>query len=266
MLIRRGVRPVIIAANASPARSTTSSRQPRDAYILPLWPAHASIGPKVAVVVALTRRAAYDIASRMSPPPTRWIFVAALAGCAPPEAPSPAPSPGPDCQALIAAGARARACDPAIDALVDELRTHPDERRCRTAARLLLAPPGPTQGRVVSVYERPPALGETPLDPAERDGLLASPLPGRLVLAPDLAPKPGLPATTATLAGAALRVDANGRLRGHAAPGSHTLEVRHANDRAIACVTLAACETLALTAHGASLAPHPAVRTGPCEP
>ncbi|HEY0133922.1 MAG TPA: hypothetical protein VGB85_07575 [Nannocystis sp.] len=199
------------------------------------------------------------------PPTTRWILLAALAGCdGAPEA--PAPGPGPDCQALIAAGERARACDPAIDDLLAELRTRPDERRCRTAARLLLAPPGPSQGRVVSVYERPPALGEAPLEPAERDGLLALPLPGRLVLAPDLAPKPGLPATTATLAGAALQVDANGRLRGHAAPGAHTLEVRHANDRAVACVTLTACETLALTAHGASLAPHPAVRTGPCEP
>jgi hypothetical protein len=203
----------------------------------------------------------------MPPPTARWLLLAALAGCSDaPQAPSPRPAPAPDCQALIAAGERARPATPRSTNCSRSCAPGPDEPGCRTAARLLLAPPGPTQGRVVSVYERPPALGEAPLGPEERDGLLALPLPGRLVLAPDLAPKPGLPATTATLAGAALQVDANGRLRGHAAPGSHTLEVRHANDRAIACVTLAACETLALTAHGASLAPHRAVRAGPCEP
>ncbi len=174
--------------------------------------------------------------------------------------------PGQDCLALIAAGERARACDPAIEGLLSELRERPDERRCRTAARLLLAPPDPTQGRVVSVYERPPVLGETVLTADERAELLRLPLPGRLVLAPDLAPKPGLPTTTATLAGAALVVDADGRLHGHATPGAHTLEVRHANERSRVCATLAACETLALTAHGAELAPHASVRSGPCEP
>jgi hypothetical protein len=75
-----------------------------------------------------------------------------------------------------------------------------------------------------------------------------------------------VPATTATLAGAALQVDADGRLRGSAAPGRHTLAVRHANDRSAACVTLTACTAVTLTTHGALLAPHPAVITGPCEP
>ena len=197
---------------------------------------------------------------------SRRLVLAALSGCGAPDSAGVAREPGEDCLALIAAGERARACDPAIEGLLGELRERPDERRCRTAARLLLTPPDPTQGRVVSVYERPPVLGEHELTADERAELLRLPLPGRLVLAPDLAPKPGLPATTATLAGAALQVDADGRLRGHMAPGAHTLEVRHANGRSQVCVTLVACETLALTAHGASLAPHPSIRTGPCEP
>jgi hypothetical protein len=114
------------------------------------------------------------------------------------------------------------------------------------------------------VYEAPPALGDAPLTPAELTALAGLPLPGALVLAPDLAPKPGVPATTAALAGAPLRVDADGRLRGTRAPGRHALEVRHAGAEARACVTLGACETVALTAHGAALAPHPALSVGPC--
>ena len=70
--------------------------------------------------------------------------------------------------------------------MLGELRERPDERRCRTAARLLLTPPDPTQGRVVSVYERPPVLGEHELTADERAELLRLPLPGRLVLAPAL--------------------------------------------------------------------------------
>lgn len=191
----------------------------------------------------------------------------ALAGCG--DAPAvevPAViGPGPDCAALIAAGERARGCDPAIDALLAELRAVPDERACRTAARQLAAPL-PVRNRISSVYERPPELGDRPLAPAELTALAELPLPGELVLAPDLAPRPGVPATTATLADAALQVGADGRLRASAAPGRHTLEVRHANDRSAACVTLTACESVSLTAHGALLAPHPAVVAGPCEP
>jgi len=177
-----------------------------------------------------------------------------------------APTPGPECAALIAAGERARGCDPAIDALVAELQARPQELRCRGAARQLLAPPTPARGRVVSVYERPPAPGDAPLDADERAALLRLPLPGTLVLAPDLAPGPGVPATTATLDGAPLTVDADGRLRGALAPGEHALTVRHANGETHGCVTLRACEAVVLTAHGASLAPHPALRSGPCGP
>lgn len=188
-------------------------------------------------------------------------------GCA--DVPDEAPIvivPGPDCTALIEAGERALRCDPAIDGLLTELRARPDERRCRGAARQAIAAPTPGRGRIVSVYERPAELGDTPLGDAERTALAGLALPGALVLAPDLAPRPGVPATTATLAGVALQQDGDGRLRGSAAPGAHTLEVRHANDRSVACVTLAACTSLALTTHGALLAPHPAVTSGPCEP
>jgi hypothetical protein len=187
----------------------------------------------------------------------------ALHACAD-EAPAPPDTaPGPDCAALLTAGERARACDPAIDPLLVELRARPEEQRCRVAARQLLAP-APPRARVVSVYEAPPALGAAPLSQAELGALAELPLPGSLVLEPDLAPRPGVPTTTATLAGAPLRVDAAGRLRGTHAPGRHSLEVRHAGAEARACVTLAACETVALTAHGAALAPHPALSAGPC--
>ena len=168
--------------------------------------------------------------------------------------------------AQVMAGERALGCDPAIADLLTELRERPDERRCRAAARQALTPPVAASGRVVSVYERAPTTSDAPLTAAEVAALTGLPLPGELVLSPDLAPRPGVPATTATLAGAALQVDADGRLRGSAAPGRHTLEVRHANDRGAACVTLTACSAVALTAHGALLAPHPAVVAGPCEP
>ena len=208
------------------------------------------------------RRAGPEVA------PAWWLGVAlVVAGCeaAPRGEVEAVEAVGEDCLALIAAGARARACDPAIAALLEELGSEPEEPRCRAAARRLLAPPTPARGRVVSVYERGVEASAGPLDAGERAALSALPLPGLLVLAPDLTPKPGLPATTGSFAGAALEVGADGRLRGHAAPGSHTLEVLYANDRGVACVTLAACETLVLTAHGAALAPHPAVRVGPCE-
>lgn len=194
----------------------------------------------------------------------RWLCLLALAACQAPPVAAEAPTPGPDCAALIAAGERARGCDPAIDALLAELRVQPHEARCRGAARLLLTPLAPTRGRVVSVYERPPAPGDAPLTAEERAELASLTLPGTLVLAPDLAPRPGVPATTATLGAAPLAVEADGRMRGVRAPGEHDLEVRHANGQTRACVTLRACEAVELTAHGASLAPHPALRPGPC--
>ena len=42
------------------------------------------------------------------------------------------------------------------------------------------------------------------------------------------------------------------------------LVLRHAHADARACVTLRACETVALTANGAELAPHPSLRVGSC--
>lgn len=175
-------------------------------------------------------------------------------------------APGPDCEALLAVGDRARGCDPRLAALLAELRQDPDEPRCRGAARLLLERPSPARGRVVSVYERAPAPDTAPLGADEHAALLALPLPGTLTLIPDLAPGPGVPNTTATLDGLALVRDAGGRLSGTWAPGRHLLQVRHADRETRACLTLQACEEVAVTAHGASLAAHPAVRPGPCEP
>lgn len=186
-------------------------------------------------------------------------------GC---EAPTPAvpATPGPDCAALLAVGDRASGCDPRLEPLLAELRRDPEELRCRGAARQLLELPAPARGRVVSVYEPAPAPDLAPLSPAERAALLALPLPGTLTLTPDLAPGPGVPNTTATVDGLALLRDAGGRLSGTWAPGRHLLQVRHADRETRACLTLRACEEVAVTAHGASLAAHPAVRPGPCEP
>lgn len=185
-----------------------------------------------------------------------------LATCAEPPA-SPPPLP-PDCGALVDAGHRASACDPAIAALLVEIVAAPDEPRCRSAARALLDPPAPGYGRVVSIHERPPDRGKTPLTPAELAALAALPLPGHLVVAPDLAPGPGVPPTTASFGDAPLAADSDGRLRVATAPGARTLEVRHANAETRTCVTLTACTTVTLTAHGATLAPNPAIRPGPC--
>jgi hypothetical protein len=205
-------------------------------------------------------------AAPRTPAPRTWLrllVASALAGCAAPP-PDAAAAPGPDCAALLAAGERARACDPAISALLAELAARPDDRRCRAAARQLLAPAPAGPGRVVSVYERPPDRGAAPLDPGETAALADLPLPGALVLAPDLPPGPGVPETSASLAGEPLQVGEDGRLRGHRAPGPHALELRHAGEETRWCVTLRACESVELTAHGATLAPHPAVRAGGC--
>lgn len=176
---------------------------------------------------------------------------------------SPPPLPA-DCAALVDAGHRASACDPAIHGLLVEIVAEPDERRCRAAVRDLLDPPTAGPGRVVSVHQRPPARGDVPLTAGERAALASLPLPGTLVVVPDLALGPGVPLTTATLAGVALQPDARGTLRHATAPGTLDLQVRHANAETWSCVTLGACETVTLTAHGATLAPSAAVRPGRC--
>ncbi len=188
-----------------------------------------------------------------------------LIACEGPARPVEAVAPGPDCAALIEVGTRALGCDPQLGSLMTELAASPDELRCRGAARLLLDPPALARGRVVSVYERPPAPDPAPLTADEHAALAELVLPGTLTLVPDLAPGPGVPNTTATLDGVALGSDTRGRLSSTWAPGEHQLMVRHADRETRACVTLRACEPLTLTAHGGSLAPHPALRPGPCE-
>lgn len=197
----------------------------------------------------------------------RTALALLLAACAA-EPVADAPPLPPDCGALVDAGHRASACDPAIHALLVEIVAAPDERRCRSAARLLLDPPATGHGRVVSVHEKPPDRGLTPLTEQELTALAAMPLPGTLVIEPDMAPGPGVPPTSASLDDEPLTVGLDGRLRTTTAPGVHALDVRHANAEAHVCVTLTACETVTLTAHGATLAPNPAVATTPpaCRP
>ena len=171
---------------------------------------------------------------------------------------------GPDCGALIAASERALACDPQLAGLALALRAAPDERRCRAAARQLLAPPRAEAPRIVSVYEPATPADAGPLSAAERAALLEITLPGTLRLLPDVAPGPGVPVTTAELGVTPLETDAAGRLHTTRAPGEHTLTLRHMHATSRVCVTLRACETVALTTHGAELAPHPSLRTGAC--
>ncbi|MBK7830182.1 hypothetical protein [Nannocystis sp.] len=190
-------------------------------------------------------------------------LILALLGCGA-EAAGEASGPGPDCAVWIAAGERARGCDPAIAGLLLELQARPEERRCRAAARQLLAPLRAEPPRIVSVYEPATPADAGPLTAEERAALLGMALPGTVVVTPDLAPGPGVPVTTAELGGVPLAVDGDGRLRGTRAPGEHTLALRHANAMSRSCVTLRACETVALTGHGAEVAPHPSLRAGPC--
>ena len=193
------------------------------------------------------------------------LIVGTLIACEGPAVRIEPVAPGPDCAALIKVGTRALGCDPLLEPLMAELRASPDELRCRGAARLLLTPPALARGRVVSVYERPPAPDPAPLTAEEHAALADLLLPGTRTLTPDLAPGPGVPNTRATLDEVALDSDPRGRLSLTRAPGEHLLTVRHTDRETRTCVTLRACESLDLTAYGASLAPHPALRPGPCK-
>ncbi len=190
-------------------------------------------------------------------------LILALLGCGA-EVAAEASGPGPDCAVWIAAGERARGCDPAIAGLLQELQARPEERRCRAAARQLLAPLRAEPPRIFSVYE--------PATPADAGPLTVG---GACGAAPHGAAghrggdaRPGPRARCAGDDGGARRGAARGRRRrsaaGTRAPGEHTLALRHANAMSRSCVTLRACETVALTGHGAEVAPHPSLRAGPC--
>jgi len=170
----------------------------------------------------------------------------------------------PDCAVLVDAARRAAGCDPALAPLADAIEREPDTRRCRTEARRLLSPEPPPE--VESLYA--PAWPEvrTPLSEAERSALSSLPLPATLRVRPDLTPAPGRPLTSARLDGRPLSRAEDGTITAYVAPGRYELELHHADDTRTHCVTLPACGTVRLTAHGAQVAKHEAITPGACVP
>jgi hypothetical protein len=173
------------------------------------------------------------------------------------------PPVGPDCAALLVAAERAEGCDPALARLAEQLRLHPDESSCRREVRRMLRPE-PASSRVRSVWEGTVALPDASLSETELAELAALPLPGIVVVAPDLPPQPGVPSTAVRLAGRPVDSDGQGRFVAFVGPGPHTMTLRYAGEQRAFCVTVGACEQLRLLAHGAQLARHAAVRAGPC--
>lgn len=134
--------------------------------------------------------------------------------------------------------------------------------RCRRAVRSILDG-APVEPRVRSVFETP--TDAPSLTAPELERLRALPLPGTVVVTPDVPPRPGIPTTSATLAGAAMEADAQGRLSSFVEPGHRTLRLHHADADIDHCLRVDPCQTINLVAHGAKLAIDPHVRTGACE-
>lgn len=196
------------------------------------------------------------------------ILLAAV-GCGGPSASTdkrgreqPAPTVGPDCDALLDAARRAASCDEALGALATTVEGSPDETRCRIEARRLIGPDRSPE--VASLYATPWPDGRAPLDEEERERLSRLALPASLRIEPDLAPMPGRPVTSARLGGRGLSGAEDGTVTAYRLPGPYTLELHHADETREHCVVLEACADVALTAHGAQLASHPAVKPGPC--
>lgn len=189
-----------------------------------------------------------------------WGAIAAC-GQATPEA-----TPDPDCTALAAAAERAAACDPELANLARTVRQQPDPIVCQQAALSLLYPPSAGPRPVRSLYAPDPSSTARPLRAAEREALLALPLPGFVTVVPDIRPRAGRPTTRASIRGRALEEAAAGVLEAAVTPGQNDLVVRHADQTHAYCLTAHHCQRLELHAHGVHLAPHAQVTDGPCDP
>jgi hypothetical protein len=177
-----------------------------------------------------------------------------------------AATPGPACTALLEAARRAETCDPTLGDLAARIEAAPEESQCSIAARALLDDePGVEElPRLRSVHDPRPMPDDSALTLDERRALAELPLPAELRVVPDLRPGPGVPPTTADIDRLPLSREADGVLRGFAAPGARTLRLRHAGIESVYCLELHACETTSVTAHGARLARSAASRPGPC--
>ncbi|MEE9382056.1 MAG: hypothetical protein V3V08_01410 [Nannocystaceae bacterium] len=196
---------------------------------------------------------------RRTPSWTIALTLCAYVGCG--REPAPPPAPAPACEALLAAAERAAACDLGLGELARNLGADQlDERVCQETARQLLSQDAP-RARVSGTHR--PAVVAPRLDPVQLAALRELPLPGHLSLRPDLPAVPGLPATSAKLGSRAM-AQSGATLQAHAHAGRHILSIDYAGTRQTYCVRLAECQELALTLHGASLAPHPHVDPGDC--
>lgn len=167
------------------------------------------------------------------------------------------------CEALFSYVERAVACDPALARLAADPALRRDEGRCAVQIERILDD-AQRPGTVGSLYDdasRGAGEGRGEMDHAR---LEHQPLPAWIELTPDLAPRPGRPTTEVRVNTERLASDARGLVRRRVSPGAHTLSLRYAGTRAEYCVRVDACDRVALTSHGASLAAHAAVAPGAC--
>lgn len=189
-----------------------------------------------------------------------FAFVGASWGCGE-MPPADVSEPGPTCRALLDATQRASACDPVL-AQISEA-DFVDEKRCQRAIRRIIDG-SPAVAETTSLHRaasEEPVIGE-----AQLAALRELPLPATLHLRPDLPAGPGVPMTSAKLAGRTLARAESGQLEIHAQAGRHLLHIDHAGIRQSYCVRLAQCQRLDLTVHGSTIADHPHVDAGTCEP
>lgn len=158
------------------------------------------------------------------------------------------------------------------------LASRGDEAECTAAVRTMLGEgdwdatqpvatgSDATRPAVRSVYLARPPADPSPLTADEVAAVAALRLPATIAISPDVGRVPGIPPTSASLDGTPIDADAEGRLTADVAAGRHSIRLRHAGRESVWCLTLRACETLEVVAHGAQLARHVDAQTGPCAP
>lgn len=171
---------------------------------------------------------------------------------------------GPDCAAWIETARRAQRCDTVLKSLAATVEQHPNEARCRAAARSLLRPTTTAASEIKSLYTSLGAPEAGPLTPAEHRALETLEFPAMFELVPDIRGEPGLTPTRAWLDDRELGLADDGRLHTMAPQGQHTLRIKHGDDERLYCVHLGECTRPSVMLHGAQVARHAAVAAGPC--
>ena len=195
---------------------------------------------------------------------SQWAAVVLIAACGSTPPPDDAKTVGADCTALIETARRAAGCDPQLVRLAEELERSPDELACRRQARRLLSPREPSS-RIHSVHDGTADPPPAPLTEAERSALGQLALPAILVISPDVPRQPGIPETKVQIDGEPVIPDHDGRFLAYLVPGTHSLQVKHADATQDSCVQVDTCDRIEVTAHGSKLAPHERVSPGACQ-